>query len=597
MNCCDGGRINMFDRKLYFEGLRRILVEGIAAALILFTVTALVPILTSPNDSKINNDYIYVIEAVEKADSASVTRIPFKSLKTNSDLAKPMYGLMLFSAVMAYSMFGFLFKRSACDMFHALPQKRRKVFFSFYLAWLSWVAVIAAVGALISAALWGAVHSLSIPAAVIFSEMGKILLSSMFCSSFFLVAMMIAGTRGTSIILALSGLVLIPVFCGILISALSYVPFININQPILQYLDPNNYLPLSFLDYGIVSIYQRVYHPLWMYIVDLVFALLMTALAGFLYCKRKSEIAGNMSPSKFTGIFIRTMIASVPTLAVGNFVLQIAEDRRYEKEGLVVFSAVALLIWFLYPLITTKNLKNMLKAVKTLWILPAIVLFMLGTFYGIRSIVYNDRFEADDVRSVTIEVRNYYSDSGENIILKYCDFVTIEETDDVEYLTDLYNQTLSWSKSNNGYKLYLTYNLKNGRKLYRTMTIVDSQTKRVGQMVLSDSEYIKAAISVNFESIVEIDVPNLAMHGKSLTEYGNVQVLGSFIDEYNKMTEDERLEFVRYSDVGNRTDARLVFTSKKDGISFTRLFCLNEKFTPETCALIERLKADRDYWN
>ena len=127
---------NVFSLKLYKEGLQRIKVVGIAAAISVIFLNAVVPFIEILNSRPYDGQDII---------GRSVTSVePYEFMP---------FGLLMlaFAAVFAFSMFSFLNERNRSDFFHAIPKKRECVYVSFVLAILTWIFGILCVSAVLNA--------------------------------------------------------------------------------------------------------------------------------------------------------------------------------------------------------------------------------------------------------------------------------------------------------------------------------------------------------------------------------------------------------------------------------------------------------------
>ena len=171
---------NLFSFPLYKEGLQRIKVSGIAAAITIVLLNAILP----------------VIRLIEEVPSG--TRI--YSVDPNDFMS---FGLLMlvFGAVFAYAMFSFLNERNRSDFFHAIPHKRSCVYISFVLAILTWMLGILAASAAVNAILYLFVPFYSVNLSVVILTPLVLFLASAMISAFMILAMTLTGTTLSNLLI------------------------------------------------------------------------------------------------------------------------------------------------------------------------------------------------------------------------------------------------------------------------------------------------------------------------------------------------------------------------------------------------------------
>lgn len=126
-----------FDAGLYREGLRQLRVFGITMLAIFVLASVLVPL----------SDAVSLSAYPEWSPSYTVHYSSYLSQNPLILLSFPVAAPLL-----TLALFGFLNKRNACDLYHAIPQTRNALFFSFFAAIVTWLVILIAVPALVSEA-------------------------------------------------------------------------------------------------------------------------------------------------------------------------------------------------------------------------------------------------------------------------------------------------------------------------------------------------------------------------------------------------------------------------------------------------------------
>ena len=145
-------RKHLFDRSLYLDALRQLKFIGVAGTLLLSLEAVLIPIGYLVQSSQ-RHGYTGII-ALDAMDMHPLLILCF----------------LILAPIMVLYLFQFLNKRPACDFYHALPNSRISLFFSFFAAVLTWLTAAAVVSTLLSVAsfsLLGAHYSFNLPSMLV----------------------------------------------------------------------------------------------------------------------------------------------------------------------------------------------------------------------------------------------------------------------------------------------------------------------------------------------------------------------------------------------------------------------------------------------
>lgn len=182
-----------FSFGLYREGLKKVRLIGIVAAVLCIVITALIPIVSIVNASR--NPEGYYGETNWGAYHAP-------NVKTvEADDFAPLLLILVFTPLIIFMMFSYLNKRSESDFFHSIPYHRETVYLSFTAAAMTWIWGIVIVSLTVSGILWG-VHPYAVFAVTDLLQLGlAYFLSTAFIAGIALVAMMLTGTVATNLFL------------------------------------------------------------------------------------------------------------------------------------------------------------------------------------------------------------------------------------------------------------------------------------------------------------------------------------------------------------------------------------------------------------
>ena len=121
-------------------------------------------------------------------------------------------------------------------------------------------------------------------------------------------------------------------------------------------------------------------------------------------------------------------------------------------------------------------------------------------------------------------------------------------------LQKAYNEPSVWESENSSYYKYDKYsdgngnsfitlrlNLKNGKQLYRTVAFDQKHIKCLASAILSDSDFMK-----KFLTMPAADKINVGFDGiEGMTGDEAVAVYKSFTEEYNSLSDAEKLDFIK----------------------------------------------------
>ena len=285
-----------------------------------------------------------------------------------AEIAPALWGfLYIGGAGLIYAAFSYLTQRNACDFYYSLPSKARAIYLSNIAAVATWI-LGTVVGTVligwIGYGLCGAWANFSYVLYLIaYFASGTLLVAA--CAA---IAVCISGTKFSN--LTLTALILfLPRFLLTLVGLSICEVARNVPQSALPFLlTPNcnvTAMPFSLFTSGFGTESLEVITSIPAYLYTLGLALVWFALGLWLYCRRRSETAGQSAPSRLMQHVYRCAL-TVPLLSIIGFW---AIMDRQSLSGLlgsetdVVFVVVVLsaILYFAYELITTKRFQNLLS--------------------------------------------------------------------------------------------------------------------------------------------------------------------------------------------------------------------------------------------
>ena len=128
-----------FDVGLYLDGLRQLRIIGVMMFVILELEAILMPL----------GQYINILQRQGNGDLfyAGIGVVNFSGMHPLLLLS-----FTVFAPVMVLYLFSFLNKRSSSDFYHALPNTRVSLFFSFFAAVITWVTAACVISSMTSVA-------------------------------------------------------------------------------------------------------------------------------------------------------------------------------------------------------------------------------------------------------------------------------------------------------------------------------------------------------------------------------------------------------------------------------------------------------------
>ena len=447
-----------FNFRLFIEGLKRLRVIGIAVAILMVTVSALVPAATWISHS---SDYHSTLEMGDNV------------------LCVPV-GLMTFLApFFFYTLFSFLQKRKESDFFHAIPYTRTCVYVSFTAAALAFVFIIQLACALTAGTLWSIAPRINCDLGSLVRYTLISMLGAAMLSSFMMLARTLSGTAGSCMLLFVLFASFTRIVAMFFLGCMETIRLL----PTGDMWDGSFFAPAWFLPF---AVFEYLFTPTVaasvMYTLpNILYSLVVTAavytLAGVIYKSRRSEMAGNPAPGKRTQTLFRVLFTMPLALLIPFSLITTNQDVDL---GLFLIIVVAvLLVYFLYELITTKRARNMLKAIPGLGIVAAACILFSLVFLGYRSFVINDEIEVEDVKTVSVHSSTLTEGNYQRILLNQ---YRTDDPEVVRLITERYNDSLSHWRVNyydGMQRIRVPIRLKSGRTLERRIYMGDDQIREV----------------------------------------------------------------------------------------------------------------------
>ncbi|MDD6570969.1 MAG: hypothetical protein PUF12_01150 [Thermoflexaceae bacterium] len=388
-----------FNIKLYLDGLRQLKLIGIMSAIIMACAAFLIPM----GDQLQNANYV---KYVNGRPVGSVGRIVSYGILELNPLI--VLTFLVIVPLMTLYLFHFLNKRNACDFYHSIPDTRESIFVSFGLAILTWNIGILLESILISAISSGIFSYVELDAGTIPVVFCASAAACIFMYGVFLIAMSLTGTSFTNLTVAVM-ILIVPrlvatVFMAIISDSISVIPF-QFGGSILD--DRLNVITNLFTGYMIRGEYQGI--SMWSSVLYTLVVSIIYCVAGcYFFKKRKSEAATCAALNSKLQCVLRLipamMICLIPIAMIFETIIKSYSLDDEEIFGIVVLYIIAIIGYFLYELVTTKRLKNLIKAIPgLLWLVVFNAGFILALFASYH-VMLNDVPKVESVDSVCLEI-------------------------------------------------------------------------------------------------------------------------------------------------------------------------------------------------
>lgn len=580
-----------FSLKMLWEGFRQCKMIGIFAAVIIVLGAVLAP----------------VAQVIEMSASPYHTKVVYEAWSAN-----PVMLLVLVAApLMTLILFHFLDSRAASDLYHALPCKRITLYLSYAGSVLTWVVVLLLLGTLTSLITCGFTHNYI----VLLKDSLLPFATSIFCISFLvvsgiLVSMSITGTVFTNILF--SGILLfLPRFCAFALqnSMVRSLPFLTDSMNMGFFRNGNNLLfagvsaVFGITDSGTVA--EDVLSPGWQPLLyTFLLGLLYFLIAAFLFCRRRSEAAGQSAPSRLLQHIYRIVVTMTICIFIACM-LYMDIVNHTARNGwfmyLILYLAAAL-VYFAYELITTRKWHNLLTALPGLGIVALLNVGILLGMHMVQSHIVAQRPAMQEIESVSFcstDGTDYISGSS---YLNYRDYINLMSRDIA--ITDPTAVTLV--------SYYLDENLKTweegGSDAYQSKYYTESdysycayhviiRTKdqtlcRLIYVPVSETEKLLDALQTNADYVDAWRNPPQELKGTAAFRdqvgscYLSTEQAEELLQTYREELQSADFETLYQTMQNGSTDDTWVsdidYTFRKNGRSYTLDCMIYQNLTPET---------------
>lgn len=362
----------IFNKKLYFEGMRSLRAIGIITT-VLLSISSIYSVLQQAFNYG-GYDRYGVLADRRYVDIWDIN---------------PLIVLMFCAVtpIMTVIIFNFCNSRAASDFYFSIPMRRGQLFGSFYAAVMSWTLIAIAVPSLIAFAVGFFVRSIIVI---------NILSSLMFLLQVFVACFMVSAA--VMIAVGLTGNPFSTIFTALIIiflpriaimattsMALADVPIIS-SEYAFSLLSPTYNIPFCFvtnaLGEGCSTMFTRWEPVIYTAVVGVIYL----AVAFMMFSRRKSEAASYAAATPKLRAVFRIIIGAAILMVSSTFIFSFffVGDGDYILLA-VLFAVLAFVGYCCYELITTKNARTMIKSMPGFLISVAANLVIIAIMVGLRT--------------------------------------------------------------------------------------------------------------------------------------------------------------------------------------------------------------------
>lgn len=548
----------VFSLGLYLQGLKKIRAVGIAAAVCVLFFNGAVPI--------------------------SQMMHPTHPSVTSQNFAPWGSVMMGFAPLLVYSMFSYLNQRSKSDFYLALPQKRVCVFISFSAAILTWILGILGTSALVNTLLWNSMPECIFPVSDALFALFSHLVVWILLAGLMAVAVCLTG-RGISAFLVF---LLITLFFNTMGSVVvrsleSTVPIVSFSDSWIRFFTMKYFLPFQVFALSF-SLPDSLGLTLGWLCFCLVLGVLLFVLAGWFYKRRRSEIAGQSAPNKYLQTLFRSAV-TLPFLLPLIFPIVLGETDAFT---IVISLLGALLVFFLFELVTTKKLKAAVRCLPQFYVPLLAIAVFAGSLYVTSYHFRASLPTAEDVKSVSVIWPETNSKWGSYEKLQASE-ISVSSPEAHRLICETLERNMDKNADSDGLyrSLEVRMKLKSGREILRKILIsskddldtlenslLECDAYAQAIMQLPDAQDIQSLV-IEKEYYDSIPVP---------TEV----VWESFVSEYNEMSRGEKILYKRNCLSGippEHYDGAIKITVF--GEDYTSHYFVLSKYMPKTGKLLK----------
>lgn len=461
---------------------------------------------------------------------------------------------VIFSIIAMLILFSFLNKRNASDFYHGIPFKRYTLCLSFCLAILIWSAAIMLAGIVVFAV------SIGVMKYVVF-EVGYVadvalytliaLVVVFFIEAVLLLSMSLSGTMLTNAAVA-AMILFLPkcIFFTMSEGVLSDIPIYPIYEFSNGILSGKYNLVTGWLNamFG-VSYYAYSDTDWYSYLLTscaytFVLGAVIFAAGCVAFVKRKSEAATMAAVSEKVQLIFRIIPAFVVTIVGCIYIYSTINSGELFGEHTIFILAViyvtAIVVYYLYEIITTRKWRNIVKATPGLLVLVVLDVLYIGFMFAQRNIVLND--VPKNLQSVRIIGTSMWDVETDDYFTAQSAKVEITDEEVLKILTNALEKDIAKIKNNDSvYDLpmhvMVCFN-DNGRQLYRMLYMSEYDYNLINKKI-NTTDYKSIIKNIVNENITSIWLSSASYYDVDFDEMNLKDLLDTYLEDVDGMSNEK----------------------------------------------------------
>ena len=418
---------------------------------------------------------------------------------------------LFFTPVMMIVSFGFVNTRAGSDFYFSMPAKRTKMYLQIIGA-----VLLEALIMMLSAGFTACIGSLflkyvNVDVMGLFKGIIQTVASCIFVCGVFAIGISLTGNIAANLVVSL----LVMTVPRAIVTAFAYIINVNLvfgygSFSILYIVNSNTLMRIFFqvvdgtLDF---SIFAELF--------TCAEGVLYLLLGGLIFKKRKSETAGKSSVSKGVNTAFGMAVPFIIGLVGDNFILRAASDDEGEKMTFIFFAVlmyvIAVLVYLIYELVSSRKWKNVAKGVARLPILAALVAASLGIMFLCVNAGNNYAPEEEKVRYVSVHSSYEWNRD-----------VTIRDDETIKMICDAYKKQKSMYEGWAEYA-YARVDVKIGDGIFghrRAVWMTENDRIKLARAeIKADPELVNDYLPPEKGNVFIMDRDIEAMTGASAAEY------------------------------------------------------------------------------
>lgn len=510
---------------------------------------------------------IYVLEAVLiPLNKISYRQNPSRSMIIGINDMHPVIYLTytVLAPIMTLYLFRFLTKRNSSDFYHSIPHTRTCLYISYIAAILTWIGVILFVSSGISVCIFFWLPNYSVQLSMVIPYIIGVFTASIGVVCGVSLAQCITGTVLSNIIV--SGIIFF--FPRLLTFAITE----NVLAKTYELIPDEYFIPALNGKYNLItavffnnsnglSVFTK--YSSWLY--TFILAIIYFAAGLYLFNKRHSENAENPASSRWLQAVYRICTTIAFCLIPICYICQESQDDTDDLTAIFTLYCIAVVIYFLFEIITTKTVRNLLKVIPGLIIIAVLnvgIIFFINTVSDYQLNLCPKPSEVAYINSITLESESEFIRVSSNRAYRFSDILcenikiddekiiasTLEALEsDIEHLK--FNPELAYEYLYRDSGLFRTFaiHMKNGRTYYRRINVNQTLSSSSSKLYIMINNYLSDNLKYmeSLEHLPDFKDTAINLSDKIATNTQKKYLYNAFLEDYATFSPEEKVNLIQ----------------------------------------------------